>query len=309
VVRGLSAHCHSHAEGAKRAAQCQAGYATAQMPTRQFPLLRMAGSLALLFSGAAAQASFLDGLDDLGSSAFTWEGAIGLVGSYAPAYLGASDYKVGLRPAVFLRYGRFTLTTGAGFTTARADQVERGLGADLVLTDRVKVTLAARVDGGRNASSSPALAGMGDVDATIRARLSATWRPEPGWLLNAAASIDALGRGEGIAGEVSFAREVPVAAKTYWTWGGSLSLGDQTYMQTWYGVTPAQATSSGYPVYTPSAGLRSIALSTGIRSDFVQDWVGFVNLGVSQALGPVLDSPLTVKPFGWGLNAGLAWRF
>lgn len=279
------------------------------MPIRPFRLLRLAGPLALLISGTAAPASFLDGLGDLGSGAHTWEGAIGLVASYAPDYLGAADYGIGLRPALFLRYGRFTLTTGAGFTTARADQVERGLGADLVLTDQLRLTLAARVDGGRDESASPALAGMGDIDATIRARFSATWRPEPGWLLLAALSIDALGHGEGALVDLSFAREVLVAPKTYWTWGGSMSLADQKYMQTWYGVTPAQSTSSGYTVYTPSAGLRSVALSTGLRSDFVQDWVGFVNLGVSQALGPVLDSPLTLKPFGWGLNAGLAWRF
>jgi hypothetical protein len=37
--------------------------------------------------------------------------------------------------------------------------------------------------------------------------------------------------------------------------------------------------------------------------------VGFVNGGLSQSVGPLLDSPLVTQPLGWGVNAGLAWRF
>lgn len=256
-----------------------------------------------------AQANILDGLNDLWSNTHRWEGAVGLSAGYSPAYLGADDYNLKLRPAFFLRYGRFTVTNGAGFVTRRADQVERGLGADLVLKDTVKLTLAGRVDGGRDESDSPALHGMGDIDATIRARLSASWRPTPLWLLNAAFSIDALGRGQGTLGEVSFARQVPLSPSTLWSWGGSVSMGDKSYMQAWYGVTPAQAKTSGYAVYTPGAALRDVALSTGIRSDFARDWVGFVNIGVSQSLSAVKDSPLTSAPLGWGISTGLAWRF
>jgi outer membrane scaffolding protein for murein synthesis (MipA/OmpV family) len=264
---------------------------------------------ALGFGSAAVQASFLDGLNDLASNQHRWEGAIGATINESPAYLGASDYGFGAKPALFLRYGRFSLTTGAGFTTRRADQVERGLGADLVLDPNIKVTLSGRIDGGRKDSDSPALAGLGDIDRTLRARLSATWRPAEGWLFNTAASVDVLGRGGGTVGEVSFAREVPVGLASVWSWGGSVTMADSRYMQTYYGVTPQQSQNSGYAVYSPGAGLRDVALSTGLRSDFARDWVGFVNIGVSRALGPVLDSPLTFKPLGFGINAGLAWRF
>lgn len=271
--------------------------------------LRTLSAWAMAAFSSVAQANFLDGLNDLWSNQHHWEGALGLVTGYAPAYLGSDDYNVKLRPAFYLRYGRFTVTNGAGFVTRRADQVERGLGADLVLKDTVKLTLAGRVDGGRDESDSPALHGMGDIDPTIRARLSASWRPQPLWLLNAAFSIDALGRGQGTVGEVSFARQVPLSPDTVWTWGGSVSMGDKSYMQAWYGVTPAQAVGSGYAVYTPGAALRDVALSTGIRSDFAHDWVGFVNVGVSQALSAVKNSPLTFQPLGWGISTGLAWRF
>ena len=273
------------------------------------PALRVAGLLALAGFTNLARADFLDGLADLYGQRHKWEGAIGLSAGYGPDYLGAEDYSLSVKPAFYLRYGRFTVSNGAGFITRRADQVQRGLGADLVRNDNLKVTLSGRLDRGRDESNSGALAGMGDIDWTLRARVSATWRPWPNWLFNAAASIDALGRGQGTVAEVSFAREVPLSPQTVFTWGGSVSMGDASYMRTWYGVTPQQSKSSGYPVYTPGAGLRDVAFSVGIRSDFAHDWVGFVNVGASQAQSEVKDSPLTFKPLGWGIGAGLAWRF
>lgn len=277
-------------------------------PTR-LHIVQIGALFALMAHSAAAQPTLLQGLEDLTTGKHEWEGAIGLVLGYGPAYIGSDDYGVGVKPALFLRFGRFSLSTGAGFATRRADQVLNGLGVDLLATDRAKVKLSARLDRGRSESSSPALAGMGDVDGTVRARLSGTWRFDEGWLLGAAASVDALGRGQGALGELSFAREVALTPDTVWSWGGSLTMGNATYMQSYYGVTPTQASSSGYPVYTPSTGLRDFALSTGLLSELTPDWVGFVNVGVSQALGPVLDSPLTTKPLGFGLNLGLAWRF
>jgi outer membrane protein len=265
--------------------------------------------VSLLACHAAAQATLLEGLEDLALGKDQWEGAIGLVASYGPSYLGASQYGAGVKPALFLRYGRFSQSSGAGFATRRSDQVLSGLGLDVISDERLKVSLALRLDRGRSDSSSSALAGMGDVDGTVRARLSATWRLDEGWLLGAATSVDALGRGQGALGELSFAREVLLTPDTVWSWGGSLTLGNATYMQSYYGVTAAQSSDSGYPVYTPSTGLRDLALSTGLRTELAPDWVGFVNIGVSQALGPVADSPLTFKPLGFGVNAGLAWRF
>lgn len=265
---------------------------------------------ALLAGNAAAgPLDVLQGLEDLASGKHQWEGAIGMTVGYGPAYIGSNDYNVGLKPALYLRYGRFSLSTGAGFTTRRADQVLRGLGVDLWSAERLRVSLAARLDSGRSESSSPALAGMGDVDGTLRARLSALWKLDEGWQWGAALSVDALGRGQGTLGELSFARERPLNQDTVWIWGGSLTVGDATYMRSYYGVSATQAANTGYAPYWPSAGLRDLALSIGLRSELAPDWVGYVNTGLSQSLGPLLDSPLVKQPLGWGINAGLAWRF
>lgn len=279
-----------------------------QMPM-SLTIARWAVSLTLALP-LLARADLVGGIQDLLSNdKHEWEGAIGVVGSYGPDYAGATNYGFSVKPALFLRYGRFSLTTGAGFVTRRADEVPRGLGADLVVTEDLRLNLAARLDRGRDESASPQLQGMGDVPGTVRVRVMATWRPLEHWVFNGAVTVDALGRGQGLGGELAFARETWFSAETLWTWGGSVTMGNQTNIQTYYGVTPAQSASSGYPVYTPNGGLTGVALSTGIRSELFTDWVGFFNVGVSQTLGPLNDSPLVTRPFGFGANTGIAWRF
>jgi hypothetical protein len=53
-----------------------------------------------------AKAGLLEGLEDRSLCNQHWEGAIGLMPSHGPAYLGASDYGAGVKPALFLRYGQ-----------------------------------------------------------------------------------------------------------------------------------------------------------------------------------------------------------
>jgi hypothetical protein len=50
-----------------------------------------------------------------------WEGAVGLSVLHSPTYLGSSDYKTRVLPGLFLRYGRFAVTTASGFVTRSND--------------------------------------------------------------------------------------------------------------------------------------------------------------------------------------------
>ena len=47
-----------------------------------------------------------------------------------------------IRPALFLRYGRFTITNASGFVTRRSDDVVRGLGIAFANDERLRVNLA-----------------------------------------------------------------------------------------------------------------------------------------------------------------------
>ncbi len=238
-----------------------------------------------------------------------WEGAIGFTTSYRPEYSGSAKAITKITPALFLRYGRFTITNASGFVTRHEDDVVRGLGADIVNSERVRVNLALRFDAGRSETTSTALAGLGNITPTVRARLNMGWRVEGPWRLGASWSADALGKGGGNFGDVSAGWEQRVSAGTVLNAGVSLALASDRYMQTYFGINEAQAARTSYALYTPKAGLRDISSSVGMRMDLGPDWILLAGAGASRLLGPAADSPLSTRRTGWGINAGLAWRF
>jgi len=237
------------------------------------------------------------------------EGAIGLLINHSPSFPGAGDFKTRFRPAGFVRYGRWTITGAGGFTTKRKDEVERGLGAQLVKRDDLHVSLALRFDDGRLETDSPFLAGMGKVRKTVRGRLVTRWDIDRDWQLGAGVSTDLLGHDGGSFADVTLARRWVLTPATFWTLGTGLSVADARYMQTWHGVTAAQSATSGHPIYTPGGGLRDAFVNGVLRSEFAHRWAGFGGFAYSRTLGPAADSPLTRQKGSWQLSGGVVWRF
>ncbi len=243
------------------------------------------------------------------TSAPKFEGALGLVLAYKPAFSGSSDRQIRPQLAGFIRYGRITLTGAGGFTTRRQDDVERGLDAELLRRDRVRVNLSFRYDQGRSESKSDQLRGMGNIKHTVRSRLALRWEPAPQWALSLASGLDVLGTGGGYTVEAGVSRAFVIDARQRIILGAGLVGAGDRYLQTWYGVTPEQSARSGYPVYEPGDGLRDVNTSATWRIEVNPQWAGFASLGVSRLLGPAADSPLTRQRSGWSLSAGIARRF
>lgn len=238
-----------------------------------------------------------------------WEGALGLLASHAPEYQGAADRVTKLVPGFFLRYGRLTVTNAGGFVTRRADDVERGLGIDLSPSDRFRLKLALRFDAGRSESDSPALAGLGDVKMTVRARVNGVWKLDERWKLGASWSVDAFGRGGGNLGDLSLQYERRLSPTTTLSTGAALTIAGDRYLQTYFGISPEQAARTAYPLYTPPFGLRDVELSSSLRHEFAEHWVALAGVSLSRLLGPAADSPLAQRSGSVRISGGLAYRF
>jgi outer membrane scaffolding protein for murein synthesis (MipA/OmpV family) len=237
------------------------------------------------------------------------EGALGLVASYGPSYSGAEDYRLRIGPAGFLRYGRFTVSGAGGFKTRRDDDVERGVAAEVIDSGDLRLSVSARWSNGRHESNSDRLAGMGDIDGTVLARLRLQWSPDGPWAWTVALSVDALGHGSGAVLDLGMARHWALTPTTLLQFGASVALADSTYLQSWYGVTPEQSARSGYAVYRPGGGLREASAQLTLRTEFDRRWAAYAGTGVSLQLGAAADSPLVQRRFGASVGAGLVWRF
>jgi MipA family protein len=237
------------------------------------------------------------------------EGAIALMVNYAPDYQGSSAHVAKFTPGIYVRYGRYSISTISGFVTRKETEVIRGLAADLLNTERMRVNLGLRLDRGRDTSDNPALTGLEDVQTTIRGRLLVNRALGRGWTVSLGASADLLGRGGGVLLDASTGRSYNIAGRITWSWGVSVSAGNKRYMQTYFGITEAQAAATGYPVYTPGAGLRDMSVGTDLRSDLGDRWVGYLGASASRVLSPARNSPLNRTDSGWSVRVGLAWRF
>jgi MipA family protein len=243
------------------------------------------------------------------AQATDWEGAIGPLLSNGPAFAGASERKTSVLPGFYLRYGAFSLTNASGFIARNNEEVVRGLGLDLSPRPDLKLSLGLRFDGGRSETTSGELQGLGSIKATVRARLAARWLVDPHWRAGGAVSVDALGRGGGYLGELSLLREQRWSPSTTWLAGVAATWGGDRYMQTYFGITPAQATRSGLALYTPAAGMRDARLFANLRSELTPRWVLLAGVSATRLLGPAADSPLTQRPGSVAVNGGLAWSF
>jgi len=238
-----------------------------------------------------------------------WEGAVGLIVHSSAEYQGGASQAIGVTPAFYLRYKRLTISNSSGFVNRRSDDVLRGLGLDLVNRERVRVNLALRFDRGRQESSSDDLRGMGDVKATLRLRVGASWEVIEDLRLGASWSVDAFGRGGGNFGDVSVVREKRLCEGSVFSVGSSLSFAGDRYLQSYYGVSEEQSGRTRYARYEPSSGLRDVAVFAGLRGPLGPHWSYLAGVSASRLLGPAADSPLVSRPTGWGANAGIAWRF
>lgn len=244
------------------------------------------------------------------ATVWKWEGAIGPMVSLSPQYSGSASRKTSVVPGFYLRYGRLSVSNASGFVARRnSDDIFRGLGLDLKRKDRLRLNISLRIDTGRRSSDSSGLTGITNVKRTIRARSSATYSMDGGWKASLGWGADLLGRGGGNVFDAGVSHDRRLSPHTTWTIGVGMSFADHRYMQSYYGITPAESVASGRPEYVAGAGMRDVSLGTGWRTEINPRWVALWGGSVGKLLGPAAKSPLTTSARQWGLNAGIAWRF
>jgi len=239
-----------------------------------------------------------------------WEGAIGLQLNNSPEYAGSDQRKFSVRPGLYLRWGRYSIATGGNFVARHNDdEVVRGVTAELVRREDLRLRLSFRYDQGRKTSESTDLAQLDEVRATLRARLSVVWEPVPDWRFGAGWNTDILGRQGGAVADFGVARDFRPSQRTLVTVGTSVAWGNDLYMQARFGISPEAAERSGKPAFDPGAGLRDVALTAQWRTDIDRNWTVWVSGGLSRLLSPAADSPLTLQATQAGVGTGFAWRF
>jgi len=261
--------------------------------------------LALVWAPASRAA---DLLADLAANASL---ALGVSTSLSSSTTSLSAPTVQPHAVWAFQYGRIRFSTGGAAAVLGIAQDPRGPGAsaELFSNDQLRMGVALRIDRGRNSASIEGLEGMPDVPATLRTRLYASYALTPRWTLASSVSQDVLGRGGGTVATADIGYRAPLTLAAEWYAGTGLTWTDSRYMNSYYGVPPDGAASTGLAAYATGAGPTNLRAGVGFTAALTSRWILFGGAGVTRLLGYAADSPLTKERLATAVSIGLAYRW
>ncbi|NCV22330.1 MAG: hypothetical protein EBV45_10340 [Chloroflexi bacterium] len=199
-----------------------------------------------------------------------------------------------------------TYETAKGFAS-----VQNGLGLWLVRNEQVKVGYSINYMMGRYASADTRYNGMGNVAGSAAAYAWGEWQPIKDTVTMYGNYSNALRASNGALAQWGVTLGVPVVNKVNAFIDVSRYWANQRYLQTYYGVTSAQAGSSNaYSAYTPtnSGTLYSNTL-WGAMVEVTKDIDLVVGMGKSSATGLLMNSPLLDRKTQTNATVVLNQRF
>ena len=226
-----------------------------------------------------------------------WEIAVGLLAIDWPEFQGSDASETIALPYIDLLYRqRFFIND------------RYGIGAFLYGTERSRYGASLAFREGRDESGAGYLEGTGDIDSAATLNLFASY-------LYGSTSFDinlegpVTGDNTGLQLELILANSHVLAQKFVINPGVIARLASERYMDSFYGVSTSQATSSELPVYETAAGLKSLALELGLAYLVSNRWMLVGGIELERLLGDAADSPITRDKDQLTATAGLAYRF
>ena len=234
-----------------------------------------------------------------------WRVAVGAGVLSAPKFPGSDKQRTLALPVVLasLSYGRFFIGGEPAAGSAG------GIGMRLYTDAHWRLAAGLSADlGHRKESDDPRLTGLGDVDRTASAFVSAAYIAGPVTTRLRVAS-DILGHDQGtlarldVLGRARASERVTVFAGPGVTWA------DRRYTQTFFGVSADQSARSGLPQFDAGGGWNSARFSAGAILRIDARWSASAFAAVARLQGDAADSPITEDRSQVYAGVFLTYRF
>jgi outer membrane scaffolding protein for murein synthesis (MipA/OmpV family) len=217
-----------------------------------------------------------------------WRVILGTAAEVQPVYDGSRAYRVEGGPVINIHYRDIAYISsgeGIGFNFLRGDHYQVGIGLTYDFGRRERDDLAN-------------LHGMGDISAAPVGKLYASWvlsRKFP--LILRVDARQFMGGAEGAVGDAGVYLPLPGSSRTFVMFAGvSITFATDHYLQTLYGVTPAQSLASGHPVYEiPHAGTSAAGVGFSATKFITDHWLLNVDAALNQIRGSPAHSPLVER--------------
>jgi len=221
--------------------------------------------------------------------AYGLSGRIGLGVATMPTYEGSPNRRTLASPDLTLSYRSRdwgTVEFGQG-----------GLIWNAVEAGRFTFALVAQFDPGRKDKDTSTvdltpgdkrLAGMGNVKASTEAGVGVGYGPV---MLVARQSLSERGP-RGVQADLTVGIPWSLSDRFALRFALGATWANQDYMQTYFGVTAAQAQATSFSAYTPKSGCRKVEASVSAEYAIASNWRLHANVGFSQLGDVAAASPL-----------------
>lgn len=165
-----------------------------------------------------------------------------------------------------------------------------------------------RDTGGIFSSGDDRLLGMGDIDFALGLRASAGWQVGPVEISGTVTKFTGS-QNDGLIGRAALSLPLPLMPTLMFIPGVSVGWADEKHMQTFFGVTPLQASRSRFSRFDAGAGFHDARASANLVYSFHPNWFANVNLSVARLLGDTVKSPLSLSDTSVSGVALIGYRF
>lgn len=213
---------------------------------------------------------------------------------FAPEYEGSDKFKLTPVPLISFSFNESIIVD------------PRGLEFTVFSRDNLSFRLSAHYDGGRDEDDSDDLEGMGDIDGGIL--LGGTMAYQLGMVELYGTLEQTIGEGDGlqaVAGAVVTQRRGAFLLSA----GASATWANGEYMNTYFGVTPAQSERSGLARHDAGAGLKRVDAEVFATYLMTEHWALRSQLGLGYLVGDAGDSPIVQDRLQPNAMMILAYRF
>jgi outer membrane scaffolding protein for murein synthesis (MipA/OmpV family) len=230
-----------------------------------------------------------------------WRVVLGAAAEDKPLYDGAALSRVQGGPLINIRYRDIAFVS-----------VGEGIGVNVLRGENYRAGIELGYDLGRRVSDDYGhLHGLGDIGRAPAVEVFASYAISKEFPLVLRGDVrQIVGGADGLVADVGVYMPLPGSSKKLIMFAGpSITYADHRYLQKEFGVTPAQALASGYPVFDPHAGTNAVGFGFSATRFITDHWLINVDAAVNHLLGSASESPITQRTVqrALAISFGYTW--
>lgn len=187
--------------------------------------------------------------------------------------------------------------------------VSNGVGYNFSNSSQVQYGLRLTADKGRKESRSGALRGMGSIDAAAEAGAFFNYSMPEGLFLTSSIRYGSGANHKGLVLDLGAGYLTEIAPKWHLGTGVSVTLANARYMQSFFGVSQAQAAATGYSAYTAGSGARDVRANLALTYSIDSRLSVTTAILATGLLGDAKDSPISRKRTSGSGVLGMNYAF